>query len=159
MAMLTCPECKGKISDKAASCPNCGCVIRKKRRGCMVFIVLLMLFSVGMCYFFYEQPASKPGQTKQPDKIAPEGPTKQDQIERMLLASGEVFPLRCYIQDNMMNNPKSYEHVQTTFIDKGDFLLVETTFRGTNKFGAVVRNKVVANVSLKGDVLKIISAE
>ena len=27
MALIKCPECKKEISDKAASCPNCGCPI------------------------------------------------------------------------------------------------------------------------------------
>lgn len=27
MALITCPECGKKISDKATSCPNCGCPI------------------------------------------------------------------------------------------------------------------------------------
>ncbi len=27
MALITCPECNGQVSDKAASCPHCGCPI------------------------------------------------------------------------------------------------------------------------------------
>lgn len=30
MAMIQCPECGKEISDKAASCPNCGAVVKKK---------------------------------------------------------------------------------------------------------------------------------
>lgn len=30
MAMISCPECGREISDKAASCPNCGAVVGKK---------------------------------------------------------------------------------------------------------------------------------
>lgn len=29
MAMIKCPECGKKISDKAEACPNCGCPIDK----------------------------------------------------------------------------------------------------------------------------------
>lgn len=29
MALINCPECGKEISDKAASCPNCGCPIEK----------------------------------------------------------------------------------------------------------------------------------
>lgn len=29
MALINCPECGKEISDKAASCPNCGCPIKK----------------------------------------------------------------------------------------------------------------------------------
>lgn len=30
MALMKCPECGKEISDKAASCPNCGAVVKKK---------------------------------------------------------------------------------------------------------------------------------
>ena len=37
-----------------------------------------------------------------------------------------------------MNNPKSYEHVQTRFAIQDGFATVITSFRGTNAFGGVV---------------------
>lgn len=27
--MMTCPDCSGSCSDRAASCPHCGCPLRK----------------------------------------------------------------------------------------------------------------------------------
>lgn len=30
MAMIKCPECGKKISDKAGKCPKCGCPINEK---------------------------------------------------------------------------------------------------------------------------------
>ncbi|MGV2844216.1 hypothetical protein ACE1OG_10125 [Aeromonas hydrophila] len=56
-----------------------------------------------------------------------------------------------------MNDPDSYEHVETTYRDLGDSLIVSTTFRGKNGFGGVVKNTVVAQVDLDGNILKIIS--
>ena len=53
----------------------------------------------------------------------------------------------------VMNNPDSYKHVETRYTDLGDTLMVRTTFRGTNKFGAVVTNTVAATVSLDGRVI------
>jgi hypothetical protein len=55
-----------------------------------------------------------------------------------------------------MHNPDSYEHVETTYGDRGGHLLVRTVFRGTNAFGGVVRNSVTAKVSLDGQILSII---
>lgn len=55
-----------------------------------------------------------------------------------------------------MNNPKSYEHVQSGYTDNGDYILVETKFRGTNAFGGIVINTVRAKVDLQGNVLEII---
>lgn len=55
-----------------------------------------------------------------------------------------------------MNDPNSYEHVETSYVDKGDYLIVKTTFRGKNAFGGVVTNWVQAKVDLDGNVLEII---
>lgn len=55
-----------------------------------------------------------------------------------------------------MNDPKSYKHVETTYWDRGDYLIVVTTFRGKNAFGGVVKNSVGARVDLKGNVISII---
>ena len=56
-----------------------------------------------------------------------------------------------------MNDPNSYEHAETRYSDKGDHLIVSTTFRGKNAFGGVVKNMVIAKVDLNGNVIEIIS--
>lgn len=56
-----------------------------------------------------------------------------------------------------MNDPDSYEHDDTTYSDKGDYLMVRTYFRGRNAFGGMVRNQVTAKVDLEGNVIEIIS--
>lgn len=55
-----------------------------------------------------------------------------------------------------MNDPDSYEHAKTVYWDKGDYLIVQTTYRGKNAFGGVVRNFVKAKVSLDGEILQIL---
>lgn len=56
-----------------------------------------------------------------------------------------------------MNDPDSYKHDETSYLDKGDYLIVITTFRGKNAFGGVVRESVKAKVSLDGQILKILN--
>ena len=61
-------------------------------------------------------------------------------------------PFNDYIK-SYMNNPKSFEHVNTitryiTDVEKPYVYLV-TTFRGTNSFGAIVTNTVKAKVDVK----------
>lgn len=56
-----------------------------------------------------------------------------------------------------MHNPDSYEHVETVYGDRGDHLMVKTTYRGTNGFGAIVTNSITAKVDLDGNVLEIVS--
>ncbi|MCF7944250.1 MAG: hypothetical protein K9L75_01775 [Spirochaetia bacterium] len=55
-----------------------------------------------------------------------------------------------------MHNPKTYEHIQTSYIDKGDHLIVITEYRGSNMFGAIIKDSVTAKVDLKGNILEII---
>jgi hypothetical protein len=55
-----------------------------------------------------------------------------------------------------MNNPDSYEHVETAFGDRSDYLIVRTVFRGINGFNAVVKDSATAKVSLHGYILEVI---
>lgn len=55
-----------------------------------------------------------------------------------------------------MHNPKSYEHVDTTYIDRGDYLEVTTVYRGTNTFGGIVKDSVTAHVNLDGSIIAIV---
>ena len=58
-----------------------------------------------------------------------------------------------------MNDPDSYDHIETKFRDNGNSLNVVTKFRGKNAFGGMVINTVTARVDLDGNVLEIISQE
>lgn len=58
-----------------------------------------------------------------------------------------------------MNDPKSFEHVRTTYVDRGDHLIVTTAFRGTNAFGGKVLNTWTAKTALDGTVIEIISTQ
>ncbi|MEQ1760403.1 MAG: zinc ribbon domain-containing protein [Vicinamibacterales bacterium] len=63
-----------------------------------------------------------------------------------------------------MNNPASYDHVKTQYWDGNSScialklpadgcLIIETTYRGTNGFGAVVTNTMMAIVDMQGKIL------
>lgn len=40
MAMCVCAECKAPVSDRAAACPQCGMVFRKRPSGCALIAVV-----------------------------------------------------------------------------------------------------------------------
>lgn len=58
---------------------------------------------------------------------------------------------------SMMNDPSSYDHIETKFWTYREHIDVETKFRGTNAYGAVVQDKVMARVGYEGEVLEISS--
>lgn len=87
-------------------------------------------------------------------KIAAE--ERKKRIERQFSAwDGSHNNLERLIK-KAMNDPDSYEHDETVYWDRGDHLVVRTTYRGKNAFGGVVRNFVKAKVSLDGDILQIL---
>lgn len=58
------------------------------------------------------------------------------------------------IKDNM-HDPSSFDHVETTYTDKGSYILVQMKYRGKNAFGAKVINTVNAKVDIEGNVLSV----
>jgi hypothetical protein len=93
-------------------------------------------------------------------KIAPENPAKQRErkiSEQFSPFNGSHIDLSSLIKSGM-NDPKSYEHVSTSYIDKGDCILVRTTFRGKNAFGGVVTNSVTAEVNEDGKIIRVVSS-
>ena len=55
-----------------------------------------------------------------------------------------------------MNDPDSYEHVETRFADKIDYIRVFTKFRGKNAFGGVVVDSATADFTISGDLIRVI---
>ncbi|MES2516080.1 MAG: hypothetical protein V4580_18135 [Bacteroidota bacterium] len=68
---------------------------------------------------------------------------------------GSHKTLTKYVKDNM-NDPDSYEHVETKYYDMKDHLIIITKFRGANSLGGKVLNSLKAKVDLEGKILEII---
>ena len=107
------------------------------------------------------KPSVKPVVKTEKPKVLTEEEKKEkrkEEIEKCFSAwDGSHTNLKYYIEDNM-NDPDSFEHVKTIYYDYTKHLIVETTFRGNNQFGALVKNTVKAQVSAdsKCTVIKII---
>lgn len=81
---------------------------------------------------------------------------RKNQIEAQFSAwDGSHRNLERAIEQSM-NDPDSYEHVETVYWDMKSHLVVKTTFRGKNAFGGLVINWVKAKVDLDGNVLAVI---
>lgn len=81
---------------------------------------------------------------------------RKENIEKQFSAwDGSHRSLERVIKE-AMNDPDSYEHDKTVYWDRGDHLVVQTTYRGKNAFGGTVRNFVKAKVSLSGQILQIL---
>lgn len=108
------------------------------------------------------KPTSTPKPTATPRPTATPTATEDPaEVRREMLESGFSFWDGSHIEltrliKKAMNDPGSYEHVETTYIDRGDYLVVTTTFRGRNAFGALVKNSVTAHARLDGSVIAIV---
>lgn len=155
-----CPACGNRVSKTADVCPLCGHKTAGMRLGCSpgVIIVGAVIGMFGLMAVF-DGSAPPPKRNTSPAPTVRKAMTDQEKIEAQFSAwDGSHRALTTYIKKRM-NNPASFEHVETGFKKDADGnLLVKTVFRGTNSFGAVVTNQVVARVDLDGNVLKIVSS-
>jgi hypothetical protein len=96
------------------------------------------------------------------DKKKEEALKAQQEVERKKTLEAQFSPwdgshrgVERHIK-KVMNDPDSYKHDETRYIDNGDHLIIIASFRGKNAFGGVVRNTIRAKVDLQGNVLQII---
>lgn len=59
-----------------------------------------------------------------------------------------------YIKQNL-HDPSSFKHQETIHEDKGDYVLIEMSYRAKNKLGAMVLETVVAKADLEGNILSV----
>lgn len=71
---------------------------------------------------------------------------------------GSHTKLEEYIKSKLQD-PDSYKHVKSEWLDKGDYIYVRTTFRGRNAFGGIVTNTADAKVSINGDLIEVMNLD
>ncbi len=128
-----------------------------KNIGCgtslLVIIGAIILFSqLGKGPSVSSQPVSStPAPAQTPEQI------RRTEVEKCFSSwDGSHQELTRYIKARM-KNPKSFEHVETRFKDNTTHLIVICKYRGTNGFGAVVTETVIAETLTDCQVKKILS--
>ena len=125
--------------------------VQKKKKNSFLLINIFIVSCLFLILFFVLTDSKKSNKPKTPAEA------RTEKIEKSFSAwDGSHYRLTKFIK-NSMNDPNSYEHVETRYGDKGDHLIVSTTFRGKNASGGVVKNMVTAKVDLNGNVIAIIS--
>ena len=83
-------------------------------------------------------------------------PKSKADIENLFSAwDGSLPSFKDYIKENLQN-PDSFEHVETKFRDDGDGLTVIMKYRGENGFGAIRTQTAIAKVDYDGNILNLI---
>ncbi len=151
MALIQCKECKASISSSAKSCPSCGAPVKARTSIASLFFVLLIGY-----FLVTSQSGTGPSTTSSTPSAPAAPPSREEIIQRQFSAwDGSHRNLERLIKA-AMNDPDSYEHDETRYIDNGDTLTVLTSYRGKNAFGGVVRASVTAVVDLEGNVIEIV---
>ena len=161
MSLISCPECKNEVSSQAESCPKCGYVVKKSQKetksgsgcgiGCLAIIAIIVILGIIGSFLDSDSNSSNSSTPKTAEEL------HRERIEKHFSSwDGSHRGLTKVIKQSM-NDPSSYDHVETTYGDKGDHLIVKTTFRGKNAFGGVVTNWIIAKVDLNGNVVEVIS--
>lgn len=98
-------------------------------------------------------------QKEQQEREAVEKAQQKENIDKLFSAwDGSLYSLVHYIKKSM-NDPKSFDHIETRYSDNGTDLTVYMKFRGKNAFGALVINSVMAKVDYEGNVISILATD
>ncbi len=55
-----------------------------------------------------------------------------------------------------LNDPKSYEHIETTYKDMDSFLIINSTFTAKNGFGGTLKKEVIVMSDTLGNITEIL---
>ena len=158
MALKKCKECGLEVSDKAKTCPSCG--VDKPAGGgigCFWSVLVIGVFLWVVNIFFIPHKPQPQAQPEKPEAKPTLAETRNQSIEKCFSGWDGAHSNLVKIIKTSMNDPGSYEHVETRYIEDWNALLVTTTFRGKNKFGGVVKNIVRARTDAKTcEVLEIL---
>ena len=114
-----------------------------------------ILSAVVVCFFiFIAFGSDNTDNTKNTD-----GTTKterQIQLEKQFSAWDGSHNTLTQLIKKSMNDPDSYEHVESKYWDMTDYVVVRTVYSGKNAFGGRVKNFVKAKFDNNGNLLEII---
>lgn len=167
MTLKECKECKKEVSNKAKKCPHCG--VNKptgasaiaKFFGSFVKISLtvfaicfLVIMVVGIMFPTPNTTSIKLTEEKQKSK------TREEQLSHAFSSWNGAHKVLERMIINAMNDPDSYEHIATRYLDHGETLFVISEYRGRNVFGGMVKQTVRARVdTVTGEVIEIVAQE
>jgi hypothetical protein len=99
---------------------------------------------------------------EQKDSVAKEesAATRKKQIEKNFSSWDGSHRKLVDLVKKSLNDPGSFDHVETKFWDMGDDnIVVLMTYRAKNGFGALVLGSVKAKTNIAGDVVKIMDSQ
>ena len=137
---------------------------KRKTTKIMNFGFAFLVIGIVYINFFYVKKELTPVKARQEitdEEIqellkTPSEHTKED-IENLLSGwDGSLPALVDYVKERL-HNPDSFEHVETGFINKTDYIQMKMIYRAENGFGAIRKSAIVAKIDFYGNIIEIIS--
>lgn len=149
---VICSGCTNRIPVDSKKCPVCGQSWRKSHGPILKPFTVLVLFAVILVSgvfvvngLLHVEPSVD---TESPEELARR--KKVAELTRGWERTGPV--LETHIKGRM-HDPDSFEHIETSYRDNGDRIIVSTTFRAKDRQGETQIVVAVGHISLDGHIL------
>ena len=88
------------------------------------------------------------------DDTPPPTPTRAEQIQKHFSPWGGSNKAMVTAAKDMINDPNSFEHIETRYFDADSVINVSMTFTATNPFGARVKIMTFGRIDNEGKLLE-----
>lgn len=164
MSATKCTHCGKSVLASDLYCPACGTPtasnVTSTRIGCL-FVMAIILFVVVSSRMDkadrkYEALTRQFEESKREQNETPEEARTRKIKQSFSPWNGGHYALVKLTKDSM-NDPKSFEHINTKYWDMKEHLVVRMDFRGKNAFGGMVKNFIIVKTTVDGKILEIIN--
>lgn len=147
-----CKACGAAISSKAPTCPQCGEPQKRKPVGCGGAIAILFVVGI-IAAIIAGDPAGTSKGTAPEAALTPEQQRQQKIDAQFSGWDGAHRSLERSVKAGL-KDPDSYQHIESRYGDKGDYILVRMEFRAKNSFGGYVVNVAEGKYDLDGNAIE-----
>ncbi|MDO8943220.1 MAG: zinc ribbon domain-containing protein [Desulfobacterales bacterium] len=160
MSLITCPECKKRISDTVLNCPNCGYRFkplqpseilkkeqkRQKTNTTIIIVTFVVIFgTIGL--LSNKTPVQTESNSKPSAETSQNTNTRSSTPREVVENSGwdgSVYQVKSWLKNNL-KDPKSLEFIEWSPVQKSSegTYTVRAKYRAKNSFGGYnVENKI-----------------
>lgn len=100
-----------------------------------------------------ESPATVKAMSKEDSTVV-----RKKKVEKLFSAWDGSLPALVKLTKSNLNDPGSFEHLETNAWDRDSLIVVKMQYTAKNAFGGRIRGYVMANADLEGNVIKIIES-
>ena len=120
-------------------------ILKMLKKGCLIMTILLVIgiFFITKC-------------NSEPEKVLTKKEIHHENIQKLFSGwDGSHIKLTEKIKKSL-NDPESYEHIETSYRDLDSLLIINATFTAKNGFGGRLKQEVIVVGDTLGNVTEIV---